>query len=169
MAKKIEGFAPAAGGEEKPKQKRKTRKKAPTITPRQAKYIANRLEGKSKKRSAIEAGYPEYMAHCAATKVETPAVREAMTAALERRGLTTDFLAMRIAEGVDAKKTVYATFEGEISDMKDFIDFEQRGRYIDRALELRGDIKRNGGEMNVNMPVMLVHSIPRPGSGGSSN
>lgn len=47
-------------------------------------------------------------------------------------------LALRIRQGVDATVTEFAKFEGKITDRVDCIDFEQRRRHVEMALNFRG-------------------------------
>ena len=47
------------------------------LPPRKLAYVQGRLDGKSKKQAALDAGFSETMANHAADKIETRDVREA--------------------------------------------------------------------------------------------
>jgi len=47
------------------------------LRPRKLAYVQGRLDGKSKKQAALDAGFSETMANHAADKIETRDVREA--------------------------------------------------------------------------------------------
>lgn len=162
------GFASAAPAKPKPKRKRRELKKnmpdrrRPPLEPRELKAIQGIVEGKSARRAAREAGYSQSMSDKANEKVFRGPVLDALNMELEAIGCTGNHLAQRIFEGTNAKMVKVATYEGKITHVREFVDMEQRGRYIDRALELKGHIKRGGAAVEVNLPVMLMHSIPRP-------
>lgn len=68
---------------------------------RKQKYVAGRLEGKSKKTSALEAGYSKSMADNAAAKIESLDVRRSFQE-LARKAVPTEKILTRLAEGLDA-------------------------------------------------------------------
>jgi hypothetical protein len=47
-------------------------------------------------------------------------------------------IAQRIAEGLDAIEVRTATFEGKITDEKEYISWSERGRYTELAARLYG-------------------------------
>lgn len=57
-------------------------------------------------------------------------------------------LVTKISEGLEAEVVKTATFEGQISDEKSYIDFPTRGRYIELALKLRGDMPAERREIS---------------------
>lgn len=57
-------------------------------------------------------------------------------------------LVSKISEGLDAEVVKTATFEGKISDEQSYIDFPTRGRYIELALRLRGDMPAEKRELS---------------------
>jgi hypothetical protein len=68
---------------------------------RRKKYVAGRLSGKSKKASALEAGFSESMAENAGAKIETGDVRRAFQQ-LARRAVPAEKIVKRLQEGLDA-------------------------------------------------------------------
>jgi hypothetical protein len=114
-----------------------TQKKIDALKPRQREYVAGRLSGKSKRRSALDAGYSEMMANTAAKKIERPSVTDALRSALQDL-IPIEHLALRIAEGLDAEVTEFATFQGEICDERNFVDFGERRQYAALAAKVLG-------------------------------
>jgi hypothetical protein len=160
------GFGGNGAGDGKPAKKKRARrgKAVAALKPRKAKVLAGILDGKSPRRAALEAGYSEHMADNANAKILTPDFRRTLVNEMERQGITDELLVERIKEGISSERVELAKYEGRISDERVYPDMEQRGRYVDRALELKGYIKRDPAAQ-VNMPIMLVHSIPRPNYG----
>jgi len=68
---------------------------------RRKKYVAGRLSGKSKKASALAAGFSESMAENASAKIETGDVRRAFQQ-LARRAVPAEKIVERLQEGLDA-------------------------------------------------------------------
>jgi hypothetical protein len=69
-------------------------------------------------------------------------------------------VAARINEGLDAERTEFAKFEGRISDQVDCVDFEQRRKYAELNLRLRGlltDPELDGGKPPDSITVNFVH------------
>lgn len=70
-------------------------------------------------------------------------------------------LARRISEGLDAMETVFAKFEGKITDHQDVIAWGERRHYAELAAEMAGyhtprmEVEHGGG-------IILHHAIPRP-------
>jgi hypothetical protein len=55
-----------------------------------------------------------------------------------RRHVPAEKIAMRIAEGLDATETRFATFEGKITDSKECIAYGERRQYAELAAKLSG-------------------------------
>ena len=55
-----------------------------------------------------------------------------------RRHIPAEKIAMRIAEGLDATETRFATFEGQITDSKECIAYGERRQYAELAAKLSG-------------------------------
>ena len=73
----------------------------PSLDIRKRKYVTGRLSGKSKKDSALEAGYSESMARNAAAKIENLNVRRAFQE-LARKAVPAGKILKRLKEGLDA-------------------------------------------------------------------
>lgn len=165
------GFAAGSGddgGSKKGKASGKPRKKAKkkkkrSPSPRVKIYAAKLLEGKSKKEAALTAGYSASMADNPAHKIERP--NQDYFRRLMDEHIPDELMAIKTREGLDATVVKTATFEGAITDVKVFADFSTRAKYLEMAAEFKGRVTRGGGQVNVNVPVMLVHSVPRPDRG----
>lgn len=100
------------------------------LTKRQWRYLEERVKGNTKKLSALLAGYSESTAENAAQKIETPRLRE-MFARLITQVIPNEALVLRLAEGLDATRTIFATSEGAITDFLEVIDYSERRRYLE--------------------------------------
>lgn len=73
-------------------------------------------------------------------------------ALMVKRGLTEEALIEKLSEGLEAFRTEIATYEGKITDTKEFTDFVTRQRYLDTALKLLGayapEKRELSGELN---------------------
>lgn len=172
------GSAVPEGDGKKPKKAAKPKKQATRaknphekllkpLTAREKKYIKGRAEGKTKQQSALDANYPPSVARDAGRWIERPHVQRAFQELMDRY-IPDELIGQRMREGMSATQVKTASFNGEITDIQEFVDFEQRRKYAELAAEFKGRIRRQNGDVNVNLPVMLVHSIPRPDHGGGN-
>ncbi len=152
------GFAP----EDKPKTKKKAgRKKGPTARVKLYAEMLIKSRGRlSKKACALAAGYSNYVAQNAKNSIEKPHAEYFRR--LADVAIPDELLIIRLREGMDATRVVTATHEGIITDRVEFVDFKERREHITLAAEFKGIISRNGAQVAVNVPVTLVHSVPRP-------
>ena len=71
--------------------------------------------------------------------LKLPAVQQYMRKVLWAAGVTDEKIALRIAEGLDATtQKDFLTKEGDVIQGLEHVDYEQRGKYVDRALKLKG-------------------------------
>jgi hypothetical protein len=84
--------------------------------PKRRRFVADLIEGKSMRKSALEAGYTQSMADNAGQKI-LPGAREEFQEELARR-VPHDKLVQRIVEALNAKETKPAVFEEEYSDRR---------------------------------------------------
>ena len=96
-------------------------------------------------RHAPEMGTVKAAAHAkisyetAEFTLKLPAVQQYMRKILWQAGVTDEKIAQRIAEGLDATtQKVFCTKDGDIITGEERPDHEQRGKFIDRALKLKG-------------------------------
>ena len=96
-------------------------------------------------RHAPEMGTVKAAAHAkisyetAEFTLKLPAVQQYMRKILWQAGVTDEKIALRIAEGMDAQtQKEYLDKDGCLVQGVARIDYEQRGKYVDRALKLKG-------------------------------
>jgi hypothetical protein len=117
----------------KKKAKKKSLKNTERLKPRQAKFVDGIVDGKSARQAALDAGYAEHTANKPADIIETKSMRAVLQGLLA----TPEKIAQRINEGLDAMKTEFAKFEGQISDKVDCVDFAERRQYAELACKLK--------------------------------
>jgi hypothetical protein len=76
------------------------------LPPRKVAYVRGRLEFKSKKQAALDAGFSENMAKHAADKIETPDVKDVL-ALLVQEMIPPEQIARAIADGIGATETKF--------------------------------------------------------------
>lgn len=168
------GFSGGAPKDDsQPKKKRGNngggRKKG--VTPRVKLYAEMLLKSKgklSKKECALAVGFPESMANNVKKKIEDP--NRDFFQRIGDVAIPDEILWGKLREGLDATTVKTASLDGVITDMQEFVDFETRRKYLETAAEWKGRVLRRGASQPlVNMPITLVHSIPRPNYGNGSD
>lgn len=114
--------------------KKKPAKNRVKLKPRQARLLEGLIEGKSVRAAALDAGYSPNTAQHPSDVLDTVAMREAMS----RLIASPEKIAQRINEGLDATETIFAKFEGRITDSVNVIAWGERRMYADLAAELKG-------------------------------
>lgn len=109
----------------------------PAITVKQRKYIRGVMAGKSKYQAAVEAGYAENTANDPSRNVEKQGVKEELNRALEKAGITTQRIADKVNEGLEAKKTTFLG-QGENSTFMESPDHAIQHKYLETAIKLKG-------------------------------
>lgn len=96
-------------------------------------------------RHAPEMGKVQAAAHAKISSeladftLKLPAVQQYMSKLLWKAGVTDEKIAQRINEGLDATtQKEFCTKDGDILTGEERPDHEQRGKFIDRALRLKG-------------------------------
>lgn len=108
------------------------------LTARQKKFVQARLDGLSNSDAARKAGYAE-----TSVNSQKPAVNPRVKATLAELLLLEiplDVAATKIREGINACETKIATFEGQITDTKDFIAWGERRAYLELWAKLTGNV-----------------------------
>ena len=125
----------------------------PSLTEKQAKYVELREKGLDKEHAKRGAGYS---LKTATTDIEAaPNVRKNMALAIERAGITDDFLAKRLKHGVGAYFTELAQIKGRFTDSRKTPNFIARERYIRLIAELSGRIKNDSAD-SLNIGVVML-------------
>ncbi len=107
------------------------------LTPRQAKLLEGIAQLKSQRQAALAAGYSPATATHACRILEGANVRQEFQTLL-RRSVDADKLGQRIAEGLDAMETKLVTYEGQITDRVDLVNWDARLAYIEIAAKYTG-------------------------------
>ena len=107
------------------------------LPPRKLAYVQGRLDGKSKKQAALDAGYSQTMAEHAADKIETKDVRDAF-ARLVREMVPPELIAKTIADGIAATETKFFSHEGVVQDQRQVPAWSERRQYVELAAEYGG-------------------------------
>jgi hypothetical protein len=118
---------------------RKKTKNHSAKSPKRRRFVQGLIDGKSMRRAALDADYTESMAKNASHRILPGAIGE-FQAVLSRK-IPQSKLVQRIAEGLDARKTKFASFEGDFTDKRSMVDFEVRRRYVELAAKLMGYLK----------------------------
>jgi len=123
---------------------------------RQRKLIKYHLEGYTTKEAAIKAGYSKQSAYTHGSRAlkrcyECGAINER----LEALGLSDEYLAIKIIDGLEAKKE------------KGTPDYAVRHRYLETALKLRGQlVERKDVEQNIGDTLFDIIAKANEGAGG---
>jgi hypothetical protein len=107
------------------------------LPPKKAAYVRGRIDGKSKKQAALDAGFSNTMAEHAADKIETKDVRE-IFARFIREMIPPEVVARTIAEGLVATETKFFSHEGVVQDQREVADWSERRQYAELAAEYGG-------------------------------
>lgn len=122
------------------------------MTPKQKKVAEHLLKGFSRRQAMIRAGYSSRMVKQLNTrKYNRTALTfvEGMVERLQRKGITTDHLAGKLSEWMEAKKTVSARIPGKKADEQtddliyDVPDYETQIKAYDRVERILNPIDRS--------------------------
>mgnify|MGYP001588824207 CR=1 FL=1 len=124
------------------------------LTVRQQRYIGAIATGKAKDRkdAAKIAGYSK---SSQPANIERTVVRNALSAALYKAGVSEQYLADKIKEGLDANQTKFFAFEGQVKTERVIADFDVREKYLRDSLEVMGFI-RNPTIENLNIGLIQM-------------
>lgn len=138
-----------------------------TLSARKRIYLESLVTGKTKRQSALDAGYAETVARTAKEHIETPDVRKAF-AALIQSVIPAEKIVARIAEGLDAMETKIYAFQGMISDQQELVAWSERREYAQLAAEWGGYFvpAEQSVALTGTLGVQLVNSVPRPKRNG---
>ena len=119
------------------KRKQPTKKKQSEVkAARRRRVVAGLIAGKSMRQAALDAGHTQSMADNAGEKI-LPGLIDEFREALARK-IPNAKLVQRIAEGLNAKETKLAQYEGEYTDERYLVSWSERRRYAELACKLRG-------------------------------
>ena len=116
-------------------------KKPRPLTYREKKYVGYRADGCPVGESSLRSGFssPQYGTYLNAQEH----IQSALCEAIEKVGLTDEFLAKRLKEGTDATMLV-AKKKGKEVVLKEVSDFGMRHKYIETTMKAKGSLKQEG-------------------------
>lgn len=114
----------------------KSRKNVSPKAAKRRRFVEGLIDGKSMRKAALDAGYTPAMADKAGEKI-FPAAQKEFREQLDR-AIPNAVLIKRIAEGLNAKETRLAQFEGEYTDTRHLTNWSERRRYVELATKLKG-------------------------------
>ncbi|HEY1742071.1 MAG TPA: hypothetical protein VGG18_02825 [Granulicella sp.] len=104
---------------------------------RYERYVEGVMDGKTKKQSALDAGFTRNQATSASRSIEGPITKELLHKVLANAEVSLDRLAQKIREGLDATKPhVLSGGQGKARTTKLLVDFETRLKYIQHACKI---------------------------------
>lgn len=77
-------------------------------------------------------------------KLKSPQMREALVEALVGMGVTSELLATKLKEGLDAEETQFFQKDGVVSDERETVAWGHRHTYLKTALKLMGIESKTG-------------------------
>lgn len=124
------------------------------LTDRQKRYLEGRtLKGMTKSQARDYAGYPEGVSPYNIEKSKS--LGNALRNALTSEGITPEFIAKKLREGMEAERVHFGVYEGVFKDVRRVPDMAVREKYTRDVLEVTGEIK-GGGETNITLGVIAV-------------
>jgi hypothetical protein len=82
------------------------------------------------------------------SQLKSPQMREALVEALVSLGVTSDYLAKKIREGLEATDEKFFAHEGVVQDSREVVSWQNRHGYLRTALKLLGVEGRGGVKIN---------------------
>jgi len=104
-------------------------------------FVEGVVAGKSARRSALDAGYSEFMAESATAKI-LPKVRATLAEELEKR-MPMGKLAEKILAGLEATEVRLASKGGEFTDERSVPDFSERRETATLLAKLLGALNES--------------------------
>ena len=124
---------------------------------RYERYVEGVMDGKTKKQSALDAGFTHNQATSASRSIEGPITQELLNRVLANAEVTLDRLAQKLSEGLDATRPlVRSDGRGNAETIKHLADFETRLKYIQQACKILrmgepDDHKPDPGKMKITL------------------
>lgn len=91
-------------------------------------------------------------------QVQKPLVQSLLQQAMVTAGITTELIAKRLKEGLSAQDTKFFQMYGKVRDTRRVVDMEQRRKYAELALKIRGDLS-DGDKDKTPPPIPLFGDV----------
>lgn len=122
---------------------------------RRERYVEGLMDGKTRRRAALDAGFSVSQAEDAKNRIEGPITQALILRALMDAGVTLTRLAEKMGEGLDATKVQSVSGgQGKPATLELVADFETRLKYIQHACKIMSvdePEEREAPEMRVNI------------------
>ena len=85
---------------------------------------------------------------------------------MEEMGLTDRLLCQKVLEGLNAYKTIFASYEGKFLDQRDCVDFSARAKYTEQLARMKGvflDRVQHEGKDGGDIVLQLSPRVPQCG------
>lgn len=127
-------------------------------TSKQKKYVKAVIEGNSKEKAKLIAGYSaKTSTEIIERSPKLANLRAELLEKMEDVGVTSEILARKLKQGLSTKKKQFFSKDGIVTDERTTPDEDIRHKYLRAALEIRGDIKNSAIE-SLNIGVVQMPS-----------
>ena len=128
---------------------------------RRNKLINAALDGKSLKDVAISTGLSPKTAEDQAIQIlREPRVKAGFISIMEAEGLSDNFLAAKVHNLINAKKTEYFQKDGIVTDEREVEALETQRKTLELATKLKGHLKeKSTGDINIGLMQMVVQAV----------
>jgi phage terminase small subunit len=133
----------------------KGRKKADSLSPRKAQFVKGVVAGKSARQAALDAGYSQSVANDPGRKLFNQSDIQSVLGEHIRKIIPAERIAQRMSEGLDAMETVFAKFEGRISDKTEVVSWSERRQYAELAAKMGGYMPKDTPDLVVPIQVVI--------------
>lgn len=82
------------------------------------------------------------------SQIKTPQMREALVESLISLGVTSDYLAQKLKDGIEAEETKFFAHEGEVTDTREVVAWGPRHAFLRTAFKLLGVESKAGVRVN---------------------
>jgi hypothetical protein len=111
------------------------------LSARECRLVQGVIAGQPVSKAALAAGYTPATAKASIyNTLHRPPVRNALTAAMEKAGITPELLAEKLREGLEAKKVTRTSYKGRVYATHRDVDQTERRETARLIALLRGDL-----------------------------
>jgi len=128
---------------------------------RRRKIIEACLDGKNVRDVAISTGLSPTSASAQVTDIlKEPLVQHSFISIMEQEGLSDNFLAAKVYNLINAKKTEFFQKDGIVTDQREVEALETQRKTLELATKLKGHLKEQSqGDINIGLMQMVVQAV----------